>query len=120
MAATTAEPSLQKVPAAAFAIRFHHGVLQFSLPGPPNVALTEGCMSLLSDNSLGAEICNFDLRSPDLAIWLQYARRGSEPVAYFTGSVRKLHRRLHDWGSVGQARKFNWLKQTFGGNVRVI
>ena len=78
-------------------------------------------MSLLSDNSLGAEICNFDLRVAQI---LQYGfsmlAEGRSPVAYFTGSVRKLHRRLHDWGSVGQARKFNWLKQTFGGNVRVI
>ena len=78
-------------------------------------------MSLLSDNSLGAEICNFDLRVAQI---LQYGfsmfAEGRSPMAYFTGGVRKLHRRLHDWGSVGQARKFNWLKQTFGGNVRVI
>ena len=73
-------------PGGCFAIRFHHGVLQFSLPGPPNVALTEGCMSLLSDNSLGAEICNFDLRVAQI---LQYGfsmlAEGRSPVAYFTG-----------------------------------
>ena len=78
-------------------------------------------MSLLSDNSLGAEICNFGLRVAQiLQNGFSMFAEGRSPVAYFTGSVRKLHRRLHDWGSVGQARKINWLKQTFGGNVRVI
>ena len=78
-------------------------------------------MSLLSDNFLGSEICDFSLRVAQiLQNSFSMFAEGRSPVAYFTGSVRKLHRRLHDWGSVGQARKINWLKQTFGGNVRVI
>lgn len=78
-------------------------------------------MSLLSDNSLGAEICDFGLRVAQILqnSFSMFAEDRS-PVAYFTGSVRKLHRCLHNWGSVRQAGKFNWLKQTLGGNVWVI
>ena len=65
-------------------------------------------MILLSDNSLGAEICDFGLRVTQiLQNGFSMFAKGRSPVAYFTGSVRKLHRRLHDWGSVGQAGEFN-------------